>query len=80
MYVFALLAHEDKSTVNPLDLGQWWFYVVPTSVLDTRERSQDSITLASLKGLSPHGSPVRFQELREAIGKAANTSSSDPAF
>ena len=49
VYVFALLAHTDKNTVNPLDLSQWEFYVVPTVWINTRERSQHSITLASLK-------------------------------
>lgn len=32
VYVFALLAHRDKRTLNPLDLDQWEFYVVPTSL------------------------------------------------
>jgi len=71
VYVFALLAHKDKSTINPMDLSQWCFYVVPTSVLNARERSQDSITLASLTALAPHDKPVKFRELGEAIAKAA---------
>lgn len=70
VYVFALLAHKDKPTINPMDLSQWCFYVVPTSVLNARERSQDSITLASLKSLAPHNKPVKYRELRDAIGKA----------
>ncbi len=49
VYVFALLKHKDKSSVDPLDLSQWEFYVVPTTFLDQRKRSQHSISLASLK-------------------------------
>ena len=49
VYVFALLFHKDKKTVNPLDISQWEFFVLPTKVLDERERSQHSITLPSLK-------------------------------
>lgn len=30
VYVFCVLAHKDKSTVDPLNLGQWEFYVVST--------------------------------------------------
>ncbi len=71
IYVFALLAHKDKPTINPMDLSQWCFYVVPTSVLNARTRSQHSITLASLKALAPHNRLVKYKELREAIGKAA---------
>ena len=69
VYVFALLFHKDKKTVNPLDISQWEFFVLPTKVLDERERSQHSITLASLKKLT--GS-VSFFELGQAMDKAKN--------
>jgi hypothetical protein len=32
--VFALLKHLDKAPLNPLDLDQWEFYVVATSVIE----------------------------------------------
>lgn len=69
VYVFALLAHIDKATIDPLDLGQWRFYVLPTSVLDARIRSQHSITLKSLEGLA--GPPAEYSRLREAVEHAA---------
>jgi hypothetical protein len=69
VYVFALLAHQDQTTLNPLDVSQWEFYVVPTAVLDRRERSQQSITLPSLRAL--HGEPVEYSWLERAIGEAA---------
>ncbi len=34
VYVFALLAHENKVTLDPLNLDQWEFYVLPTSILN----------------------------------------------
>jgi hypothetical protein len=68
VYVFALLAHTDKATVNPLDLDQWVFYVLPTAVLDGRTRSQHSITLKTLEGLTR---AVSFTELRQAVNMAA---------
>jgi hypothetical protein len=71
VYVFALLAHKDKATLDPLNLSQWEFYVVPTVALDKRERSQDSITLPSLRTL--HGEPVEYSDLARAIGEAAAT-------
>ena len=67
VYVFALLFHKDKKTVNPLDISQWEFFVLPTIVLDERERSQHSITLPSLKKLTDS---VSFFELRQAVDKA----------
>lgn len=69
VYVFALLAHQDKLSIDPLDVGQWQFYVLPTSVLDARQRSQHSITLRSLQHLC--GAPVGYEELADAVSRAA---------
>ncbi|MGO9271519.1 MAG: hypothetical protein ACLQOO_14870 [Terriglobia bacterium] len=62
VYVFALLGHLDKATIDPLNLDQWEFYVVPTAVLDKRTRSQHSITLKSLQRI-PGAGPHRFAGL-----------------
>ncbi len=69
VYVFALLAHQDKSSIDPLDVGQWQFYVLPTSVLNARQRSQHSITLRSLQRLC--GAAVSYEELAETVRRAA---------
>ena len=55
VYVFALLAHTDKRTVDPLELSQWLFWAVPTKTLGARTRSQHSITLNSLQRLAGPG-------------------------
>ncbi len=68
VYVFALLAHTDKATVDPLNLDQWVFYVLPTAVLDGRTRSQHSITLKTLERLT---TAVSFGGLRQAVNLAA---------
>ena len=70
IYVFALLAHRDKTTINPLDLSQWQFWAVPTRDLDERSRSQHSITLTSLLKLA--GDPVGFEGLTAAVNEAAH--------
>ena len=64
VYVFALLAHRDQSTIDPLDVSQWEFYVLPTAVLDDRERSQHSITLTRGGGLT-------FGQLKQGVETAA---------
>jgi hypothetical protein len=69
VYVFAILAHQDKQTVQPLDVSQWVFYVLPTSVLDGRTRSQHSITMATLCKLCERS--VGYQGLRGAVEEAA---------
>ena len=69
VYVFALLAHTDQSTLDPFDVSQWQFFVVPTVALDRRTRSQHSITLRSLRALV--GEPVGYYDLQRAIADAA---------
>lgn len=67
IYIFALLAHIDKQTIDPLDLDQWKFYVLPTSVLDRRTLSQDSITLNELTELG--SKPENYLQLSDAVRK-----------
>ncbi len=71
VYVFALLAHTDQETLDPLEVSQWEFFVIPTILLDNRERSQHSITLPSLRELS--GNSVTHAGLRRAVEVAGNT-------
>lgn len=68
VYVFALLAHKDKTTLNPLDLSQWEFFVVPVGFLDQRKRSQLTITLPSL--IKAGFPALRFEEIAGAIPAA----------
>lgn len=67
VYVFALLAHVDKSTVDPLDLAQWIFFVLPTTMISARTRSQHSITLKTLEGLTER---VSFENLARTVETA----------
>ncbi|MBI4743796.1 MAG: hypothetical protein HY776_03090 [Actinobacteria bacterium] len=66
IYIFALLNHVDKQTVDPLNLDQWRFYVLPTEILNKRTRSQHSITLRSLQNLC---SAVPYAELGQVVEK-----------
>lgn len=78
VYVFALLAHTHKPTVDPMQLEQWKFYVVVTAALDARVRSQHSITIRSLErecakdGATQWCGPVAYgAPLAEAIARVA---------
>jgi hypothetical protein len=72
VYVFALLAHTNQDTIDPLDVEQWQFFVLPTAILDTRTRSQHSITLPTLHQLS--GGSVSYSELGLRVRVAAGSS------
>lgn len=65
VYVFCVLHHQDKRTLDPLDLDQWDFYVLATSVLDEACPVQRTISLASLQRLKP--TRTSFTGLRQIV-------------
>jgi len=67
IYVFCLLKHLFQSTIDPLKMEQWDFYILSTYQLDNYKRSQSSITLNSLKKLTD---PKRYSELKDEIIRA----------
>lgn len=65
VYVFCLLYHDNKQTVDPLNLNHWEFYALATEELNNYTRSQHSITLKSLQGLTDAvGYDKHDQEIR----------------
>src|SRR5947209_3226614 len=48
LYVFALLAHREKPTLDAMDLSQWAFYLLPKAILDTRLPKQKQLSLSTL--------------------------------
>ncbi len=71
IYVFALLAHLDKRTLDPLDLDQWEFHLVPTSRLDELHPGQQRLGLAAVQRLAPRATfdelPARLAELERDL-------------
>jgi hypothetical protein len=67
VYVFCLLKHKDKETLNPLDLTQWEFYVISTDELNSKSRISKSISLSSIQKLTK---AIPFAQLHEAVIEA----------
>ena len=65
IYVFALLAHQDQATIDPLDLNQWQFYVLPTAVLDERLCDTQSVSLSRLLKCDPV--KCQYGNIKEAV-------------
>lgn len=65
IYVFCLLHHKDKNTVNPLDLQQWTFYILPTATLDQYSPTQKKISLQPLEKLQ--AKKCHFTEIAQTI-------------
>ena len=78
VYVFCLLHPTDKSTVNPMNLDQWTFYVLPTRRLDDELGAQKRVALSRLLKLSP--ATVDFATLAEAVTDAAGTAGGREPF
>ncbi|MCY3681244.1 MAG: hypothetical protein OXH16_07595 [Gemmatimonadetes bacterium] len=53
VYVFCLLTTKDRRTINPLDLSQWEFYILSTSVINSQLNNQREVSLSRLKELNP---------------------------
>lgn len=69
VYVFCVLAHRECETLDPSDLDQWQFYVLPTAVLDRKVGDQKTIGLPALGRLGALA--VAYPQLRAAVLEAA---------
>ena len=71
MYVFtASLTHKNIETLNPLDVSQWRFFVVPTTTLNRAHAAQHSITLKTLRDMAKE---LTYGELHEAVPSTKKT-------
>lgn len=68
VYVFALLAHLEQQSIDPLNLNQWVFYVLRASKLN-KLGSQKSIALSRLRKLGPI--EVSYEQLAAAVESEA---------
>ena len=64
VYVFCLLAHLDKETINPLDVAQWEFYALRT---DTIERDFGDAQSISLRDLRSRSKQYSYSELKQGV-------------
>lgn len=69
VYIFCLLDHREKATLDPMRLEQWKFYSLRSAVLDERYPSQKTISLASLLKLQPL--EATFENLAERVAELA---------
>ena len=69
VYVFCVLKHKDKATLDPMNLDQWDFYVLPTRVLNEILGAQETLALSSLLKLNPE--KADFASLGDKIACAA---------
>ncbi len=73
LYIFCLLKHKDKSTLDPLDLDQWEFYILPSAVLNAEYPTQGRISLESLLKLNP--CVATYEEIKPGVEKLTRSQS-----
>lgn len=65
LYIFCHLKHKDRNTIDPTDVSQWDFYIVPTKILDEKFNKQKRISLSVLK---KNGfNPVEFKDIKNNV-------------
>ncbi len=67
VYVFCVLNHKEKDSLDPLNLEQWEFYILRASVLDEKYPTQKSIRLASLLKMNPY--VAKYEEIAACVEK-----------
>lgn len=66
VYVFCLLHHQDKTTVNPMDMDQWSFYAVPTQTLNELYPTAKSIGINKLTKIAK---AISYSDLKKCINE-----------
>ena len=70
VYVFCLLKEEDKSKVDPTNLSQWRFWIVPTERLN--KLNQKSAGLSTIKRITGDDTGLPYDQIKPAVDKALN--------
>ncbi len=71
IYVFCLLKHRDKATVDPLNTEQWEFFVVPTFRINEEHSDRRAISLEQLERVEDR--PTPYCELAATVTSVAES-------
>ncbi len=65
VYVFSVLAEKDRKNIDPLNLRQWFFIVLPAKTINSKFGKQKTVSLSTLEKLGVRR--LTFEELKEEI-------------
>jgi len=69
VYVFCLLQHQNKLSVDPLNLNQWTFYILSAATLNRYHPAQKTMRLSVLLKLKP--AEVPYREIAACVERIA---------
>ena len=67
IYVFCVHKHTEQETLNPLEISQWDFYLMPTATLDIKFGAQKTATLSAL--IKAGAELCEYHQLKERISE-----------
>lgn len=70
IYVFCLLAHKDKQTVDPLNMDQWIFYVLSTAQINQQVPGQKYLSLSRMQQIG--AVQASYETLAETVKTVAH--------
>lgn len=65
VYVFSVLSEKDRKKIDPLNLKQWFFIVLPSKTIDSKFGKQKTVGLSTLENLGVRH--LAFEELKAEI-------------
>lgn len=65
-YVLCVHEEKDRQKADVLDARQWWFYVLPTDLINSELDSQKTAALSTIERLTD---PVSYAELKGAMDR-----------
>jgi hypothetical protein len=68
VYVFCVLAEKDRKKIDPLDISQWFFIVLPSETINNKFGNQKTVGLSTLERIRVR--QVSFQELKTEIKRS----------
>jgi hypothetical protein len=69
VYIFALFNPQVQEGIDPLDLDQWDFYILPTKTLDRQMGDKTSLSLTELEKLCKK---VKYDEVQSQVKKISH--------
>ncbi|CAN5853514.1 hypothetical protein BH20ACI4_BH20ACI4_15890 [soil metagenome] len=80
IYVFCLLHFTDKLNLNPLDLDQWEFFILRSTVLNEKHLTQSKLSLSGLLKLAPLKTDYKGIEkaIKDLTGEKTGEDKSSP--
>ena len=70
VYVFCLNTGKNKADADPFEMSHWEFYVVPTSVINSKCGSNKTLSLGRLRQITKEKGKVTYSQLKAAIDMA----------